>query len=191
MTSPFTEMELSTAIAKLKTKKAPGKDGILSDMLKHLGSQARGKLLLIFNQSWQSGKLPDSWREAVIVPVLKKQKDKTKKTSYRPISLLSCLGKLMERMVNARLLTHLEENNLLKNTQSAFRKNRSTEDQLVLLAQELENAYMEKKKTLAVFVDLTKAFDKVSHQRLLVKLEAYGIEGDVLGWIKRLPEQSQ
>ena len=106
-------------------------------------------------------KLPDRWREAVIIPIRKKQKDKTKKSSYRPISLLSCLGKVMERMVSTRLLKDLEENHLLSNTQSAYRKNRSTEDQLVYLAQQIENAFQEKKKLLSVFVDLTKAFDKV------------------------------
>nr|KAG5710959.1 hypothetical protein BaRGS_013693 [Batillaria attramentaria] len=184
MMSPLTEMELNAAIAKLKTKKAPGKDGILSDMLKHLGPRATQKLLLILNQSWTTGKCPDSWREAVIVPVLKKQKDKTKKTSYRPISLLSCLGKLMERIVNARLLKHLEENNLLNNTQSAFRKNRSTEDQLVFLAQEIENAYQKRKKTLAVFIDLTKAFDKVWRDGLLLKLLRKHVGGRMFSWIQ-------
>ena len=64
-------------------------------------------------------------------------------------------------MVNKRLENHLERNNLINPSQSGFRKNRSTEDQVALLAQEVENAFQMKMKTLAVFVDLTKAFDKV------------------------------
>lgn len=184
ITTPLTGAELNAAISKLKMKKAPGKDGILNDMLKHLGRISRQKLLLIYNQSWSKGKFPDSWREAIIVPILKKKKDKTKKSSYRPVSLLSCIGKLLERMVNWRLLKHLEENLLLNNSQSAYRKNRSTEDQLVYLSQELENAYQEKKKTLAVFVDLTKAFDKVWKEGLLLKLLRKKVDRQMFLWIK-------
>jgi len=183
MITPFSMTELLTAIKKLKTKKAPGKDGILNDMIKNLGTVAKEKLLLIINQSWENGKLPDKWREAIIVPIRKKQKDKTKKTSYRPISLLSCLGKVMERMVNTRLTKHLEENNLLSNTQSAYRKNRSTEDQLVYLAQEIENAFQEKKKVLAVFIDLKNAFGKVWKSGLLLKLLNKKVEGKMYRWI--------
>ena len=153
-------------------------------MIRHLGTTSRLKLLLIINQSWSSGKFPDQWREAIITPIRKKQKDKTKKSSYRPISLLSCLGKVMERMVNTRLLKHLEENHLLSNTQSAYRKNRSTEDQLVYLAQQIENAYQEKKKVLGIFVDLTKAFDKVWKEGLLLKLLKKRVEGNMYRWIR-------
>ena len=184
MTSSFTIGELNAAIKKLKCKKAPGKDGICNDMIKHLGTETKEKFLLIINQSWESGKFPDSWKEAVIIPIKKKGKEKTQKTSYRPISLLSCLGKVMERMVNARLLKHLEENQLLSNTQSAYRKNRSTEDQLVYLAQAIENAFQEKKKVLAVFVDLAKAFDKVWKEGLLLKLLTKNVEGKMYAWIQ-------
>lgn len=184
MTSAFSMAELNAAIKKLKLRKAPGKDGVLNEMIKNLRTTARQKLLLIINQSWSSGKFPDRWREAVIIPIKKKQKNKTKKSSYRPISLLSCLGKVMERMVNTRLLKHLEENHLLSNTQSAYRKNRSTEDQLIYLAQQIENAFQEKKKVLAVFVDLTKAFDKVWKEGLLLKLLDKKVEGNMYRWIQ-------
>jgi hypothetical protein len=72
-------------------------------------------LLQIYNQSWNSGKFPDNWREAIILPIFKKGKIKTDKSSNRPISLLSCLGKVMERMINTRLMQHLEGNHLLAN----------------------------------------------------------------------------
>nr|KAG5694925.1 hypothetical protein BaRGS_025086 [Batillaria attramentaria] len=99
----------------------------------------------------------------------KRKKDPAKKTSYRPISLLSCLGKTLERMINKRLMWHLESNNLITKEQTAFRKNRSTEDQLVYLAQSIENAFQEKKKVVATFIDLSKAFDKVTAR---VKLDS-------------------
>ena len=184
MTSDFTMAELNDAIKRLKTKKAPGKDGVCNEMIKHLGPTARQKLLELFNLSWKTGIFPSAWKEAIIIPILKKNKDPTKKTSYRPISLLSCLGKTLERMVNKRLMWHLETNNLITKEQTAFRKNRNTEDQLIYLAQSIENAFQEKKKVVATFIDLSKAFDKVWKKGLLLKLLTSGIAGRMFNWIK-------
>ncbi|BFY98463.1 hypothetical protein BsWGS_01503 [Bradybaena similaris] len=184
MMTPFTMEELHRATIKLKKKKAPGKDGVTNEMITHLGQAAKEKLLLIYNQSWNSGKFPDKWREAVILPIKKNQKPKSDKASYRPISLLSCLGKVMERMVNTRLMKHLEEKHLIANPQTAYRKNHSTEDQLIYLAQEIENAFQDKKKMLAVFIDLTKAFEKVWKKGLLLKLLNNKVEGKMFLWIR-------
>nr|KAG5699230.1 hypothetical protein BaRGS_012751 [Batillaria attramentaria] len=157
------------------------------EMIKHLGPAARRKLLELFNQSWKTGIFPSAWKEATIIPIRKKEKDPAKKTSYRPISLLSCLGKTLERMINKRLMWHLESNNLITKEQTAFRKNRSTEDQLVYLAQSIENAFQEKKKVVATFIDLSKAFDKVWKDGLLLKLLTAGIAGRMFNWIKSFP----
>nr|KAG5703189.1 hypothetical protein BaRGS_027354 [Batillaria attramentaria] len=184
MTSDLSLAELNDAIRRLKTKKAPGKDGICNEMIKHLGPAARRKLLELFNQSWKTGIFPSAWKEATIIPIRKKEKDPAKKTSYRPISLLSCLGNTLERMINKRLMWHLESNNLITKEKTAFRKNRSTEDQLVYLAQSIENAFQEKKKVVATFIDLSKAFDKVWKDGLLLKLLTAGIAGRMFNWIK-------
>ena len=85
-------------------------------MIRHLGNLAKQKLLDIYNQSWNTGTFPTNWKEAIIIPIHKKGKHRHSKTSYRPISLLSCLGKTMERMVNRRLQHHLEKNGLLSLT---------------------------------------------------------------------------
>ena len=167
MTSEFSIHELKCAIRQLKNKKAPGKDDISNEMIRHLGSLAKQKLLDIYNHSWNTGTFPTSWKEAIIIPILKKGKDRHSKTSYRPISLLSCLGKTMERMVNRLLQHHLEKNGLLSPSQSGFWKNRSTEDQVTLLTQDIENGFQQKMKRLAVFVDLTRPFDKVWKEGLL------------------------
>nr|KAG5695645.1 hypothetical protein BaRGS_029135 [Batillaria attramentaria] len=87
-------------------------------------------------------------------------------------------------MINKRLMWHLESNNLITKEQTAFRKNRSTEDQLVYLAQSIENAFQEKKKVVATFIDLSKAFDKVWKDGLLLKLLTAGIAGRMFNWIK-------
>ena len=118
---------------------------------------ARQKLLDIYNQYWNTGLFQTSWKEDIMFPILKKGKDRHRKTRYRPISLLSCLGKTMERMVNRRLQHHLENNGLLSPSQSGFRKNTITEDQVTLLTQDIENGFKQKMKTRGVTVS-TSAF---------------------------------
>ena len=184
MSSDFTLAELEDAIKRLRNKKAPGKDGVCNEMIRHLGETAKQKLLELFNQSWTTGIFPTAWKEATIIPILKKGKDPKQKTSYRPISLLSCLGKTLERMVNKRLMWHLETNNLITKEQTAFRKNRNTEDQLIHLAQSIENAFQDGHKVVATFIDLTKAFDKVWKQGLLLKLQTAGVKGKMFKWVK-------
>ena len=184
MTDPFSIKELKDALNKTKTKKAPGPDGIAGEMLKHLGACPRAVLLKIFNHSWIKGGVPAVWKEAIVIPVPKKGKDKKNPCSYRPISLLSCVGKLLERMINRRLINHLEGNNVLSPTQTGYRKHRSTEDQLAYLAQNIEDAFQEKRKVLAVFFDLSNAFDKVWKEGLLVKLLRTGVRSKMYMWIQ-------
>ena len=184
MTEPFNMKELKQGIRKLKPKKAPGPDGVTSDMLKHLGPASRSTLLQIFNDSWRTGVVPSIWKEAEIIPIPKKGKDKKDPTSYRPISLLSCVGKLLERMVNRRLTFLLEAQNILTPTQTGYRKFRSTEDQLALLVQDVENSFQEKKKALAVFFDLSRAFDTVWKGGLILKLLRAGIRENLFMWTK-------
>jgi len=151
--------------------------------LKHLGPGAKRLLLSIFNQSWSTGTVPTSWKQAHIKPIPKKQADKRNPASYRPISLLSCIGKLLERIINKRLLYHLESKDVLTPTQTGYRQHRSVEDQLALLTQGIEDAFQEKKKVLAVFFDLSKAFDKVWKEGLQLKLLQAGVRGKMYKWL--------
>ena len=184
MKQPLTLHELQTALGKLKTRKSPGPDGITNEMLKHLGNTATQKLLEVFNRSWGDGALAQVWREAIMIPVHKKGKDKKKAASYRPISLTSCVVKTLERIVNQRLVWYLETENLLVPEQAGFRQFHSTEDQATYLSQEIEDAFQEQKHVLATWIDLQKAFDKVWTDGLLVKLQRCGIAGNMLRWIR-------
>ena len=184
VSQPITMKEIEAAIRQLKCKKAPGPDGVTNDMIKHLGPAAKKTLLELFNESWKNGTVPALWKKATIIPIHKKGKDKKDPNSYRPISLLSCLGKVLERVINRRLISFLEERKILSPTQTGYRKHISTEDQLALIAQAIENAFQEKKKVVSVFFDLTKAFDKVWREGLLLKILESGVSGKMYRWIQ-------
>lgn len=184
MQHEITMTELQRVIKKLKKKKSPGPDNITNEMLQHLGNTAVQKLLDIFNLSWSEGQVPQCWREATMIPVLKKGKNKNKALSYRPISLTSCICKTMERIVNQRLQLYLETESIIVPEQAGFRQYKSTEDQTTHLSQVIEDAFQAKKVTLAVFIDLQKAFDKVWKDGLLVKLLRCGIAGNMYQWTK-------
>nr|KAG5710141.1 hypothetical protein BaRGS_006660 [Batillaria attramentaria] len=184
MKQEITIVELLKAIKQLKKKKSPGPDNITNEMLQHLGNTALHKLLDIFNLSWTEGQVPQCWKEAKMIPVLKKGKNRTKVLSYRPISLTSCVCKTMERIINQRLQWYLEKDSIITPEQAGFRRYRSTEDQTTHLAQVIEDAFQAQKMTLGVFIDLQKAFDKVWKDGLLVKLLRSGIHGNMYRWTK-------
>ena len=102
-------------------------------MLKHLPDTSLETLLNIFNYIWTTGKFPDGWQYATILPILKPGKDPAEPNNYRPIALTSCLCKTLERMINKRLTWFLESNNHISRFQSGFRSDRSTTDNLVRL----------------------------------------------------------
>ena len=184
MNSPLSYEELTSALSNLKLKKSPGPDGITNEMIVNLGQPALHKLLDIFNKTWQEGTLPQIWREATMTPTHKKGKAKTEASSYRPISLKSCIVKVLERIINKRLKWFLESENLLASEQASFREHNCTEDQTTYLAQEIEDGFQHKKQTLTVWIDLQKAFDIVWTYGLLLKLKKCNIAGNMFGWIK-------
>ena len=183
MTLPLTLKELNNVLRKLKKKRSPGPDGITSEMLQHLDTTARLKLLEIFNHIWEEGRVPQIWKEAIMIPIHKKGKDRRKSSSYRPISLTSCVVKTMERIINGRLMYYLETEKILSEEQAGFRQFRSTEDQATYLSQEIEDTFQDKKVMLTTWIDLQKAFDKVWTDGLLVKLQRCGIGGRMYKWI--------
>ena len=116
----FNMLELEQAIIRCKNG-APGDDSIHYEILRHLPMEAKKSLLNLYNQSWQSGSIPEDWSKAIVIPLLKPYKDKQSPASYRPISLTSTFTKLMQKMIKNRLCNHLEQNNLISNVQSGCR----------------------------------------------------------------------
>ena len=110
---PFTLTELQNSISK-SNNSAPGPDEIHNILLKELPTVSLKYLLDLYN-IWISGNILTIWKQAITIPILKKQKDPTNPTSYRPIALTRCTCKTLERMINLRLIWFLESNNLLSN----------------------------------------------------------------------------
>lgn len=139
MDTPFTLREMNRAIDKSKVT-APGKDQICYSMLKHLGFLTQMKLLGLYNKVWVEGRLPISWKEAIIIPIAKPGRDPTNPANYRPIALTSHVGKIMERMIVERMTFYVENKGLLSLYQSGFRKGRGTMDPVVCLETEIRKA---------------------------------------------------
>ena len=129
---PFLLNELKDALNKSIETEA-GSDGLHYQFLTHLCQDCLKILLQLFNIIWLSGKIPFLWKEAIVVPIPKPNKDLSDPTNYRPIALTSCLCKTMERMVNDRLVWVLESKKLISKFQCGFRKDQSTLDHLVRL----------------------------------------------------------
>ncbi|GFV74721.1 probable RNA-directed DNA polymerase from transposon X-element [Trichonephila clavipes] len=135
----FTMTELRKALVQAHNT-SPGPDGITYTMLRHLNPDSITNILFLFNRVWKEHCFPSSWREAIVIPILKPGKVATDPLSYRPIALTSCFCKTFERMVNTRLVYVLEKGKLISPLQSGFRKGRSTLDNLVFLESQIRDA---------------------------------------------------
>ena len=166
--------ELKDAISKAHDT-ATGPDEVHYQMLKHLPPKSLHALLHIFNDMWETGKFPESWELATIIPIPKPGKDHAEPNSYRPIALTSCLCKTLERMINVRLVWYLESNNLISPVQSGFRSERSTNDNLVRLEIFIRDAFVAKEHVVAVFFDLEKAYDTTWRHGIMRDLHDLGI----------------
>src|SRR5207253_1047135 len=172
----FTHPELDYALEKAMDT-APGPDGIHYQMIKHLSPDAKEYLLSMYNRIWTEGMIPRDWKEATVLPILKLCKDPTDSSSYRPIALTSCLCKVLERMVNTRLVWQLESSGILAPSQCGFRRNRSAVDHLVVLESAIREAFAKKQHLVAVFFDLEKAYDTTWRYGILRNLASYGFRG--------------
>ncbi len=178
----FTKTELNRSLRKTK-KSAPGMDQICYLMINHLSELSKDVLLKMYNKIWEEGKIPQSWKESVIVPIRKPGKDCTNPGNYRPIALTSNVGKIMKKMVNERLMYHVENNNFFSKYQSGFRRGRNTMDPAVCLEHEIRKAQINRERVVAVFFDIEKAYDMMWREGLLIKLCKLGIKGQMYRWI--------
>jgi ribonuclease HI len=172
----FSLKELKSALKKSHDTSA-GPDEIHYQLLKHLPTTSLKVLLDIYNEVWQTGNFPKLWGKAIVVPIPKPGKDHTDASNYRPIALTSCVCKIMERMVNDRLVWYLESNNLIAKNQSGFRRQRGTNDHLVRFESFIREAFIKKEQVVAVFFDLESAYDTTWKYGIMKDLHDIGLRG--------------
>ena len=169
-------------ISGLKNKSA-GLDNIKASVVKCVKEEIVVPLSHLINSSMKTGIFPDAMKTAVVTPIYKNGA-KNNITNYRPVSVLSAFSKLFERAMCNRLTNYLEKNNILDKHQYGFRKGHSTDLAMVTVNDYILKALEDKDSVLAVYMDLSKAFDVLDHKILLKKLLCYGIRGPAYDWIK-------
>ena len=178
---PIVESEITKIISKFDQNKSAGHDDIGNFVIKKVVDEISSPLTEIFNLSLTTGKVPEQLKTAKVIPIYKKD-DASVFSNYRPVSVLPCLSKVLERLVFNRCIEFIDNNNLLNEKQFGFRAKHSTYMAIMQLIDKVNNAVERNKTTLGVYLDLSKAFDTIDHTILLYKLEHYGFRGVVKDW---------
>ena len=179
----ITADDVHKVLSNLNISKATGPDLIGNFILKACSLPLAPILAKIFNRSLQEGHFPEVWKLAHITPIFKKG-DRNQCTNYRPVSLLCCVSKVFERLVFNHLYPILKERGVFTPNQAGFQPGDSTLNQLNYILHKIHSSSDIGEETLIVFLDLTKAFDKVWHNGLIHKLNSFGLTGMWNEWFK-------
>lgn len=176
------EQAVKDAIDCCREFSAPGPDDLSNKIIIELKNEIAKPLAMLFRKSLDESCIPADWRLSNVTPVFKKG-SKSEPGNYRPVSLTSNICKLMERVINVPLGDYLNKN-VLENTQHGFRKGRSCQTNLIEFLDEVSGWIDDGKSVDILYLDFAKAFDKVDHERMMVKLAAAGVDGKLLAWIR-------
>ena len=178
-------------LQSLKADKSPGNDSIYPVVLREVAKDISGPLVRIFQCSLDTGVVPEDWKKANVTPIFKGGK-KSLAENYRPVSLTSAVCKVLESLLRDNITEHLKKYKILKDTQHGFVKGRSCLTNLIEFLDEVTK-YIDKGLPIdVIYLDFSKAFDRVPHHRLIKKINACGIGGNVSTWIENwLSERKQ
>ena len=170
-------------LKNINVNKAMGPDGLHPRCLNECSKELAMPVRLIVRKSLDTGSVPNIWLIAAVCPIFKKG-DKLEPLNYRPVSLTCVLCKICEIVIRQSIVSHMETNELISDSQHGFRERRSTLTNLLVYTEALTEAMDQQIPVDVNYLDCRKAFDTVPHERLLKKLEANGIRGKVLNWIR-------
>ena len=175
---------VASKINNMKENKSPGVDGLSPKILKETVEQISKPLAHVFNMSLQEGIVPLEWKEANIIPLFKKG-SRNKSVNYRPVSLTSVICKLLETIIRDHMIDFLVKHKLVNPSQHGFLKARSCLTNLLCFFEEITKWVDEGSQADVIYLDFQKAFDKVPHQRLILKLKSHGMGNSIINWIDK------
>ena len=170
-------------VMNLDLSKASGPDCIPVVVLKNYEPELSYILAELFSKCLKESCFPDCWKVSSVVPVFKNVGERSTAKNYHPVSLLSVVSKVFEKLINDRIVYHLEKCGLFSDFQYGFRSSQSTADLLTVVSDRIARAFNRSGATQAVALDISKAFDRVCHAGLLHKLKSYGISGQIFSLI--------
>ena len=182
-TSLITPDMVIETLKELKPDKSPGPDGWHPMFLKSIADLIAYPLSVLYQKSLNESLVPSQWLQAMVTAI-HKTRPKNSYENYRPISITSIIGKLMESIIRDKIVSHMERNNLFSETQHGFVPSRNCITNLLICVEHWTNILDKGYPVDIIYTDFSKAFDKVPHQRLLKKMENLGIAGNTLQWIK-------
>ena len=157
----MTSDEISQSIKNLKNGKASGEDKIINEYIKSTKELFLPTYEKMFNIVFESDIIPNSWLEGTIRPIYKNKGDPKLVQNYRPVTILSCLGKLFTASLNKRLILYLDNNETILENQAGFRKGYATTDHIFVLSSLIEILKGRKQKLISAFIDFSQAFDSI------------------------------
>ena len=167
----------------LDSSKASGPDCISVVVLKNCEPELSYILAELFNKCLKESCFPDCWKVSLVVPVFKNVGERSTAKNYHPVSLLSVVSKVFEKLANNRIVNHLEKCGIFSDFQYGFRSSQSTADLLTLVPDRIARVFNMSGATRAVALDISQAFERVCHAGLLHKLKSHGISGQIFGLI--------
>ena len=178
----ITESDIISAARDLKKNSSPGPDGVPAELIIKCSSSLVIPFAIIWRESFTLAKVPQYYKESYVCPIHKKG-DRTIAANHRPISLTSHVMKTAERIVRRIIVDHLETNEVISKDQHGFRSGRSTLTQLLMHFDSVFDAMLQGNDIDTIYLDYAKAFDKVDHQLLLLKMARYGFPENLIQWI--------